>query len=79
MSPAPGPEHQFVAGNLHAEFRNALKTKGCDCKVYQPIDYKISEDTILNPDLLLVCKPIAKAFLDFAPELIAEILSPAQP
>lgn len=77
MSPAPGPEHQFVAGNLHAEFRNALKTKGCDCKVYQPIDYKISEDTILNPDLLLVCKPIAKAFLDFAPELIAEILSPA--
>lgn len=77
MSPAPRPEHQAVAGNLHAEFRAALRASGCSCKVYQPIDYKISEHTVLNPDLLLVCKPITKAFLDFAPELVVEILSPA--
>jgi Uma2 family endonuclease len=77
MSPAPRPEHQAIAGNLHAEIRSALKKSGCSCKVYQPIDYKISDDTILNPDLLIVCKPIKKAYLDFAPELVVEILSPA--
>ena len=77
MSPAPRPEHQAIAGNLHAEIRSALKKSGCSCKVYQPIDYKISDDTILNPDLLIVCKPIKKAYLDFAPELVIEILSPA--
>jgi len=77
MSPAPRPEHQAVAGNLHAEFRAALKASKCNCKVYQPLDYKIADDTILNPDLLLVCKPITKAFLDFAPELVVEILSPS--
>ncbi len=77
MSPAPRPEHQAVAGNLHAELRSALKKNSCACKVYQPIDYKISEDTILNPDLLIVCKPIQEAFLNFAPELGVEILSPA--
>ncbi len=77
MSPAPRPEHQTVAGNLHAEFRAALKDGKCSCKVYQPIDYKVEEDTILNPDLLIICKPITKQFLDFTPELVVEILSPS--
>jgi hypothetical protein len=62
MSPAPRPEHQNIAGNLHAEIRSALKKSGCSCKAYQPIDYKISNDTILNPDLLIVYKPIKEAF-----------------
>lgn len=77
MSPMPRPEHQRIAGNLHAEFRAALKTGDCDCTVYQPIDYKITEDTILNPDLLIVCSPITKQYLDFAPQVVIEILSPA--
>ncbi len=77
MSPAPRPEHQAVAGNLHAEFRVALKASDCSCTVYQPIDYKVAEDTVLNPDLLIVCQPITKPFLDFAPELVVEILPPA--
>lgn len=76
MSPMPRPEHQAVATNIAAEFRTALKTANCSCKVYQPIDYKVAEDTVLNPDLLIVCKPITKQFLDFTPELVAEILSP---
>ncbi len=77
MSPAPRPEHQAIATNLAAELRLALKKNKCNCKVYQPIDYKVSEDTILNPDLSIVCKPIKEAFLNFPPELVVEILSPA--
>ena len=77
MSPMPRPEHQAVAGNLHAEMRAAIKKNGCTCTVYQPIDYKVADDTVLNPDLLVVCRPITKAYLDFAPELVVEILSPA--
>jgi Uma2 family endonuclease len=76
MSPAPIPKHQLFASNLSALFWNALR--GCnECKAYQPIDYKISEDTILQPDLLVVCQPIEKNFLDFPPALIVEILSPS--
>ena len=77
MSPMPRPEHQAVSINLASEFRRALKKCGNNCKIYQPIDYKISDDTILNPDLLIVCDPITKQFLDFAPDLVVEILSPA--
>jgi len=44
---------------------------------YQAIDYKITEDTILQPDLSILCKPANKKFIDFPPALVAEILSPS--
>jgi Uma2 family endonuclease len=76
ISPLPIPKHQAIANNLGAELRFALK-KCKACKSYQPIDYKISEETVVGPDLLVVCGEITKKFLDFPPQLIAEILSPA--
>lgn len=78
MSPAPVPQHQRVAGNLSAELHNALKNAKCKkCSIYHPIDYKISDDTILVPDLLIVCGKIDKKYLDFPPALVVEILSPS--
>lgn len=76
MSPLPVPKHQWLGVNLASEFRLALK--GCkECKTYQPIDYLVADDTILQPDMLVVCGEITKKYLDFAPALVAEILSPA--
>lgn len=75
MSPMPKPEHQAVATNIASELRLALRQNKCGCRVYQPLDYKVSEDTVFNPDVLVVCKPIQKAYLDFAPDLVVEILS----
>ncbi len=46
--------------------------------MYQPLDYKVQEDIVLQPDMLIVCKPIKKKFLDFAPNLVIEVLSPAK-
>ncbi len=77
MSPLPVPLHQLVEGNLHWEFKNALRTGCKECKVYLPLDYKISDDTIVQPDLLVLCKKITKPFLDFPPVLVVEILSPS--
>lgn len=77
MSPAPVPAHQMINGNLYVVFKEVLN-KGCEnCKVYIPIDWKISEDTIVQPDLLIVSKKIEKKYLDFPPVLIVEILSPS--
>ena len=77
MSPMPSPKHQNIAGNIHAEFRDALKRNNCDCKVYQPIDIKTADNTIVNPDVIIVCKPIEKQYLDFPPAIVVEILSPS--
>jgi Uma2 family endonuclease len=76
MSPLPVPLHQIICGNLYSILKDALSD--CkQCKVYLPIDYKISEDTILQPDILVVCGEIKNKYLDFAPALIAEVLSPS--
>lgn len=78
MSPAPSPRHQWISANIKTELRNAIKKSGCkDCKVYDFIDIKVSEDTILQPDAVVVCKEITKAFLDFPAALVVEILSPS--
>jgi len=77
MSPMPVPEHQRVAADLIYEFKQALKGKCSDCKAYLLLDYKVSEETILQPDLLIVCGRIEKKYLDFTPSLVVEILSPA--
>jgi Uma2 family endonuclease len=76
MRPLPVPKHQKIATALSTEFTIMLK-KCAQCTAYQPIDYRISDDTILQPDMLVVCGEITKKFLDFPPALVVEILSPA--
>lgn len=76
MSPAASTLHQLIANNLGIAFGVSLNNCKA-CKGYQPIDYKVSEDTVVQPDLLIVNKPIQKTFLDFTPALVIEILSPS--
>lgn len=78
MSPAPSPNHQWVSSNIKGELRTSIKKSGCtNCKVYDFIDIKVSENTILQPDAVVVCKDITKPFLDFPAALVVEILSPS--
>ena len=78
MSPAPSFRHQFIASNIRGELRNALKLTSCDkCRAYDFIDIKITEDTVVQPDVSIICGRPLKAFLDFPPAIVVEILSPA--
>jgi Uma2 family endonuclease len=45
--------------------------------VYHPIDVRIGEYNVVQPDVLIVCAPIKKPYLDFPPALVVEILSPS--
>ena len=45
--------------------------------MYDSLDYKITADTILVPDILIICGEVKKKYLDFPPSLVVEILSPA--
>lgn len=65
-------------GQIAPDFLNALDVAAClDCTVYDFIDVKVEEDTIVQPDLLIVCNEISKPYLDFPPNLVIEVLSPA--
>jgi len=78
MSPAPVLLHQRVAGNIFIEFSDVLKKAGCKkCKAYLPINYRIADDTVLEPDMLVVCGNPKTKYLDYPPSLVVEVLSPA--
>ena len=77
MSPAPAPRHQWLLANIITELNIAIRKSKCKhCKLFDFIDIKIEDDTILQPDCSIVCKPITKRFLDFPASLVVEILSP---
>ena len=76
MSPSPMPRHQKLVASLTTELVLLLK-KCKHCTVYDYLDYKVENDTILQPDILVVCEEIKKTYLDFAPSLVTEILSPS--
>ncbi len=75
MSPAPSPRHQWIVVNILSELRAATKKAKCFCKVYDFVDLKVEEETILQPDASIICGSIYKKYVDFAPELVVEILS----
>jgi Uma2 family endonuclease len=76
MSPSPTPNHQILVNTLGALFYLALQ-QCSKCKVTQAVDYKIAEDTIVQPDLSILCKEATKKYIDFPPALVVEILSPS--
>jgi len=78
MSPAPSGRYQRISIRITTEFEIAFRKKNCGkCKVYIPIDWQISEDTVVQPDVLIVCKPLKGSRLLEAPEALFEILSPS--
>ncbi|MBK7884908.1 MAG: Uma2 family endonuclease [Chitinophagaceae bacterium] len=76
MSPLPVPAHQRVSLIISIRFEKALE-KCKQCKVFPPLDWKVNNDTVVQPDVLIVCDKIEKKYLDFPPVLVVEILSPA--
>ena len=75
MAPAPMIKHQKVSNKIAWELQNIFK----DCKYCQallPIDWKISDETIVQPDNSVIChNPTNEAYITQAPIVIFEILS----
>ncbi len=92
MSPAPNRKHQKIAIKLSYQIEDYLKDR--DCVVYiAPFDVRLPEnekdnakkdndnetDTVVQPDLLVVCdkSKLDDAGCKGAPDWIIEILSPS--
>ena len=74
MTPAPAVEHQQISQNIAHDLVDALDN--CkQCQALLPVDWKISEDTVVQPDNLVVCYPPEGKYLTKAPTLVFEILS----
>ena len=76
MSPLPSFEHQDVNTKIIGQFY--AKLAQCEhCKPMIFIDWKIKEDTVVQPDVSVICKPNFGKFLNVTPTLIYEIISPS--
>lgn len=74
MSPAPSLYHQSISNKIARLLDQALDQ--CEfCQSLLPVDWKISENTVVQPDNLVVCFPLEGQYLTKAPSLIFEILS----
>jgi Uma2 family endonuclease len=75
MSPSPSITHQSISQHIASQLERALES--CqDCYALLPVDWKIDEETTLQPDNLVVCGELEKkAYLSKTPALIFEIIS----
>jgi Uma2 family endonuclease len=77
MSPAPNWKHQDFGSNFVTAFKTCLaKNKNCTCKVLYECNWIINEDTVVRPDVMIVCEPIEGNYPTKPPALVLEILSP---
>ena len=85
MTPAPSLEHQRISMDLSGKLLGAIREGrklrgGGDCEFFAaPCDVFLFENTVVQPDLLIVCDPARKTprGIEGAPDLVVEILSPA--
>lgn len=79
MAPSASWQHQDFGSDFIQQFKNALHKKPscCECKVLYESDWIVTEDTIVRPDVMIVCEPIQGTYVTKPPSLILEILSPA--
>lgn len=74
MAPSPLKTHQNLASAIVANLYN--QTENClECEVLVEFDYKISNDTILRPDVVVTCNETNENYLMKAPEIVVEIIS----
>ena len=74
MAPAPMRKHQSLESEIIYNLRDQISE--CKiCEVLAEVDYKISDDTIVRPDVVLTCGETNESYLTKAPEIIVEIIS----
>ena len=76
MSPAPYPKHQKVVARIWQELDKNLRCANKDCEVYlAPIDWKVNDSTVVQPDVVLFCEKTNNQYFSKTPPLIVEVLS----
>jgi len=78
MAPAPIRRHQNIGIELIYHLRKQLEKTDCDeCVVSYENDWKISDTTVVRPDIIFTCGDDGEKYLTKAPQIVIEIVSPS--
>ena len=75
MSPSPFGPHERIISRLSRMIGNAIDAKHCPCEVYTALDWIMNENTVVRPDLMVVCGDQPERNLERPPVLVVEVLS----
>lgn len=74
MTPSPVINHQAISANTLFELKKSIGQ--CErCMVLMKEDWKISDDTVVRPDVVLICDEPNDKYITRAPEIIVEVIS----
>ncbi len=74
MTPSPVWKHQRIISVLVRQIEEQLESCPQNCYVCQEIDWIVKKDTVVRPDVIVVCGKV-KAYVESPPEVIFEIVS----
>jgi Uma2 family endonuclease len=81
VTPSPSPMHQDISGNLYTLFRNVVFESGRGRAYYAPLDVRLDENTVVQPDLIIILSDrspvLTSARVEGVPSLAVEIISPS--
>lgn len=77
MTPSPFGRHAERLSRLVAMLWNAIDASGSHATVLAEIDWIVTNDTVVRPDLVVVCGPTPPRHVEQPPAFVAEILSAA--
>jgi Uma2 family endonuclease len=74
MAPSPMITHQAIANLIAFELTHAMQE--CEkCLVLGEEDWKISDDTVVRPDVVMICNEPHDAYITKRPEIVVEVTS----
>ncbi len=75
MSPSPFAEHGALLVRMATAIENAVVSADCNASTLAETDWIVSKDTVVRPDLSVVCGGPPKKHIVEPPALVVEVLS----
>jgi len=80
VAPPPNVEHQRITREIESRLLLFLRAAGLGEIFYAPMGVRLTDDDVLEPDLVVVLKEhadrIGKQVIEGAPDLVVEVLAP---
>ena len=75
MSPSPFGRHGQLVSRVNTMLNIAIDAVECDATVLSEIDWIVSDDTVVRPDISVVCGGPPQRHIEQPPALVVEIIS----
>jgi len=76
MAPAPTKRHQMIIGYIFSELAPQID-KCPNCELLIDSDWKLNSQSILKPDVSIVCDDANRKYISKTPEVVFEVVSPS--